>query len=123
MRTRTATLAAAQAQAAKVQAGAAAYAERSTAEADAHANRSRAGSLAGGNEELIAAHRIVESLPELVTAAAQGLAASNLTMLNGTEGLGQVMTGLVGQGLTVLEALAGRPRPCRRRPRRATGTR
>jgi flotillin len=102
---RTATLAAAQAQAAKVQADAAAYAERATAEADAHANRSRAGSLAGGNEELIAAHRIVESLPELVTAAAQGLAASNLTVLNGTEGLGQVMTGLVGQGLTVLEAL------------------
>jgi flotillin len=113
---RTSTLAAAQAQAAKVQADAAAYAERATAEAEADANRSRAGSLADGNEELIAAHRIVESLPELVTAAAQGLAASNLTVLNGTDGLGQIMTGLVGQGLTVLDALrrstaAGPPAP------------
>jgi hypothetical protein len=42
---------------------------------------------------------------ELVSAAAQGLAASNLTVLNGTDGLGQIMTGLVGQGLTVLDAL------------------
>lgn len=40
-----------------------------------------------------------------MSAAAQGLAASNLTVLNGTDGLGQIMTGLVGQGLTVLDAL------------------
>ena len=37
-------------------------------------------------------------------------------MLNGTDGLGQIMTGRVGQGLTVLDALrrstaAGPPAP------------
>jgi uncharacterized membrane protein YqiK len=102
---RTGTLAAAQAQAARVQADAAAYAERAKAEADADANRSRADSLASGNQELIAANRIVEALPELVTAAAQGIAASNLTILNGTEGVSQVMTGLVGQGMSILDTL------------------
>ncbi|HUY47508.1 MAG TPA: SPFH domain-containing protein [Streptosporangiaceae bacterium] len=102
---RTGTLAAAQAQAAKIQADATAYAERATAEAEADANRSRADSLASGNQELIAANRIVEMLPELVTAAAQGIAASNLTILNGTEGVSQVVTGLVGQGMSILDTL------------------
>jgi flotillin len=102
---RTGTLAAAQAQAAKVQADAAAYAERATAEAEADANKARADSLASGNQELIAANRIVEALPELVTAAAQGIAASNLTILNGTEGVSEVVTGLVGQGMSILDTL------------------
>ena len=79
------------------------------------------GSLAGGNEELIAAHQIVESLPELVSAAAQGLAASNLTVLNGTDGLGQIMTGLVGQGLTVLDALRKSNAPVPAEPASRTG--
>jgi uncharacterized membrane protein YqiK len=64
-----------------------AYKQRTLAEA----NRSRADSLAGGNQELIAASRIVEALPSMVTAAAQGIAASNLTILNATEGVSQVV--------------------------------
>src|SRR5215472_9086775 len=102
---RRTTLARAEAEAAKVQADAAAYAERTTAGAQADANKSRAASLADGNQELIAASRIVEALPALVTAAAQGIAASNLTILNGTEGVNQVVAGLVGQGFSILDVL------------------
>jgi flotillin len=102
---RATTLAAAEAEAAKIQADAAAYAERAMAQAQAYANISRADSLADGNQELIAASRLIEELPALVTAAAHGIAASNLTILNGTEGVGQVVTGLVGQGLSILDTL------------------
>jgi uncharacterized membrane protein YqiK len=102
---RRTTVATAEAEAAKIQADAAAYAERATAAAEADANRSRAASLADGNQELIAASRIVEALPSLVAAAAQGIADSNLTILNGTEGVSQVLAGLVGQGLSIFDTL------------------
>ncbi len=102
---RRTTVATAEAEAAKIQADAAAYAERATAAAEADANRSRAASLADGNQELIAASRIVEALPSMVAAAAQGIADSNLTILNGTEGVSQVVAGLVGQGLSILDTL------------------
>ena len=113
---RRTTLATAEAQAAKIHADAAAYAERASADAsafaeragadaEADANAARAASLAGGNQELIAANRIVESLPALVEAAARGLAASNLTIFNGTEGVSQVVAGLVGQGMSILDTL------------------
>jgi flotillin len=102
---RRTTTANAEAEAAKVQADAAAHVERATAEAQADANRARAASLADGNQELIAASRIVESLPALVTAASQGIAGANLTILNGSDGVGQVLAGLVAQGLSVLDTL------------------
>jgi flotillin len=102
---RRTTLANAEAEAAKVQADAAAHAERATAQAQADANRSRAASLADGNQELIAANRIVEALPSLVASAAKGIEGSNLTILNGSEGVSQVVAGLVGQGLAILDTL------------------
>ena len=102
---RRTTLATAEAQAARVQADADAYAERARAEAQAAANNAQAASLANGNQELIAANRIVEALPALSASAAQGIAGSNLTILNGTEGVSQVVAGMVGQGLTILDAL------------------
>jgi flotillin len=102
---RRTTLATAEAQAARIQADADAYAERTRAEAQAAANSAQAASLANGNQELIAANRIVEALPALSASAAQGIAGSNLTILNGTEGVSQVLAGLVGQGLTILDTL------------------
>jgi uncharacterized membrane protein YqiK len=102
---RRTTLAAAEAQAAKIQADGAAYAERARAKAEGEANVARANSLADGNQELIAASRIVEALPALVEAAARGIAASNLTIFNGAEGVGQVIAGLAGQGLSILDTL------------------
>src|SRR5580692_8397590 len=82
-----------------------AYAERTRAEAQAAANEAQAASLANGNQELIAANRIVEVLPALSASAAQGIAGSNLTILNGTEGVSQVVAGMVGQGLAILDTL------------------
>src|SRR5262249_29573608 len=94
-----------QAGAARVRADAAAHAERATAEGQADANNARAASLREGNQELIAANRIIEQLPELVDAAARGIAGSNLTVLNGAAGVNEMLAGLVGQGLAVLDLL------------------
>ncbi len=99
------TLAEAQRDQAKFAADGAAYAERTTAEAQADANQARAGSLRDGNQELIAAKRIIENLPSIVQAAARGIAGSNLTILNGTEGVNEVLVGLVGQGMSILDTL------------------
>jgi flotillin len=99
------TLAEAQRDQAKFAADGAAYTERTTAEAQADANKARAASLREGNQELIAASRIIENLPVLVQAAARGLSGSNLTILNGTEGVNEVLVGLVGQGMSILDAL------------------
>jgi len=99
------TLAEAQRDQVKFAADATAYTERTTAVAQADANKARADSLRQGNQELIAAMRIIDSLPLLVQAAAQGLAGSNLTILNGTDGVSEVLVGLVGQGMSILDAL------------------
>jgi flotillin len=82
-----------------------AFSKRTIAEAEAEANTARAASLREGNQELIAANRLVEILPALVDAASRGLAGSNLTILNGTQGVNEVVAGLVGQGLSILDAL------------------
>jgi flotillin len=102
---RRTTLATAEAEAVRVQADGTAYAERTIAEAQAAANSVRADSLRGGNQELIAANRIVENLPVLVDASARSIAGSNLTILNGTEGVNQVAAGIVSQGLAILDTL------------------
>ena len=72
-----------------------AFSKRAIAEAEAAANIARAASLREGNQELIAANHIIEILPALVEAAARGLSDSNLTILNGTQGVTEVVTGLV----------------------------
>jgi uncharacterized membrane protein YqiK len=102
---RNTTLAEADAQAARVRADAQAHAERATAAGEADANTARAASLREGNQELIAASRIIEELPALVEAASRGIAGSNLTVLNGAAGVNEMVAGLVSQGLAVLELL------------------
>src|SRR5260221_266638 len=102
---RNTTLAEAEAQAVRIRAEATAHAERTTAEGLADANKAKAASLREGNQELIAANRLIEILPSLVEAAAGGLADSNVTILNGTQGVNEIAAGLVGHGLTILETL------------------
>jgi flotillin len=102
---RTRTLAEAERDQVRFAAEAEAYRIRALAEAEAEAIRARAGSLREGNQELIAADHLVEMLPALVDAAARGLADSNLTVLNGTQGVNEVITGLVSQGLSILDTL------------------
>jgi flotillin len=48
---------------------------------------------------------LIDQLPEIVDKAARGLAGSNLTVLNGAEGLSQVTSGLVSQGLAIFDAV------------------
>jgi uncharacterized membrane protein YqiK len=102
---RNATIAEADAQAMKVRADASAHAERATAEGEADANNALAASLREGNQQLIAASKIIEQLPQLVEAASRGIAGSNLTVLNGASGVNEMITGLIAQGMTVLEVL------------------
>jgi uncharacterized membrane protein YqiK len=102
------TLAEARRDQAKFEADGAAYAERTLAQAQADANNARAASLRDGNQELIAANRIVENLPALADAAARGINGSTLTVLNGTEGINEVAAGIVGQGMAILDTLKKR---------------
>jgi uncharacterized membrane protein YqiK len=102
---RTRTIAEAQRDQARFAAEAEASRIRAVAEAQADANKARAASLRDGNQELIAANRLIELLPSMVEAAARGLADAQLTILNGTEGVNEVMAGLIGQGLTILDTL------------------
>ncbi|MCX4680305.1 SPFH domain-containing protein [Streptomyces sp. NBC_01433] len=99
------TLAEAARDQAKFAADGSAYAERTLAQAQADANTARALSLRDGNQELIAANRVVENLPALADAAARGMAGAHLTVLNGTDGVNSMAAGLVGQGLAILDSL------------------
>src|SRR5260370_21033888 len=86
-----------------------AFRTRAVAGAQADANKARADSLREGNQELIAANRLVEILPALLEAAARGLAQAHLTGLHGTQGVNEMVAGLVGQGLTILDTLKRSP--------------
>ncbi|MFC5854832.1 SPFH domain-containing protein [Streptomyces chlorus] len=105
------TLAEAARDSAKFEADGNAYTERTIAQAQADANTARALSLRDGNQELIAANRVVENLPALADAAARGISGASLTVLNGTEGVNQLAAGVVGQGLAILDALQNTKNP------------
>jgi uncharacterized membrane protein YqiK len=97
--------AAADAQAKRHEADGDAYAQRTVAAAEAEAINVRADALSDGNQALIAANKLIDALPTLVTEAAKGISGSNLTILNGTDGVNDVVAGVVSQGLTIYEAL------------------
>jgi uncharacterized membrane protein YqiK len=96
---------AAAADAVKLRADGDAYAARTTADADAEAISARGSALAGENQELIAANKLVDMLPALVEAASRSIQGSRLTVLNGSSGINDVATGLVAQGLSIYESL------------------
>jgi len=82
----------AEAEAEKVQILARADAQRVTMQAEAAASHNR-----------VALDRmLIEQLPQIVKEAAAGLAGSNLSVLNGADGLSEIAAGLVAQGLTIL---------------------
>jgi len=103
------TLAEAERDQVRYSAEAEAFAKRAIAEAEADANKARAASLREGNQDLIAANKLIEMLPQIVEGAAHGLADSNLTILNGTEGVNQVVAGIVAQGMSILDTLRAAP--------------
>ena len=89
----------------KAEAEAEAYAQRTTAAAEAEAINARAAALSGDNQPLIAANKLVDMLPSLVEAAAGGISGSNLTVLNGSQGVSEMAVGLAAQGLSIFETL------------------
>jgi len=89
----------------KAQADGESYAQRQIATAEADAINARADALTDGNQALIAANKLIDILPALVEAASRGIAGANLTVLNGTDGVNQAVSGLVGQGLSIYETL------------------
>ena len=49
--------------------------------------------------------QIINQLPLIVEKAAQGLSGANLTVLNGSEGVTEVVSSLVGQGLAIFDSV------------------
>ena len=77
---------------------------RILAQADAEKTRILA-EAAASNNRVSLDQLLIEQLPQIVREAAQGLARANVTVLNGSEGLGELATGLVGQGMTIFETI------------------
>lgn len=51
--------------------------------------------------------QLIAQLPLIVEKAAQGLAGANLTVLNGSEGMTEIISSLVGQGMAILDSIKG----------------
>lgn len=83
-----------------------AEAERVRILAEAEAARTRIQAEAAASNNRIALDQLlIEQLPEIVKQASTGLANANLTVLNGPDGVGELVNGMVGQGLTVFNSL------------------
>ncbi|MGA5561227.1 SPFH domain-containing protein [Streptomyces platensis] len=116
------TLAEARRDQVRYEADARAYTERTVAQARADANTALAVSLRDGNQELIAANRTVENLPALTESAAEGLSGARLTVLNGSDGVNEIVSGIVGQALAILDSLKQGTGPPGPTPPPADGT-
>lgn len=83
--------------------------------AQAEAERIRIQAEATATEQGIALQRmLVEKMPEIIAAAASQLANANVTVLNGADGMGQLIAGLAGQAgqlLRVVQDGLGMPSP------------
>jgi flotillin len=83
-----------------------AEAEKVRVLAQADAARIKLQAEAASSHDRVALDRmLIEQLPMIVKEAAAGLAAANVSVLNGADGLSEIAAGLVGQGLTILESV------------------
>jgi uncharacterized membrane protein YqiK len=83
-----------------------AEAERVRILAEAEAQRMRIQAAAAASNNRVALDQmLIAQLPEIVREAAQGLAGANVNILNGSDGLGEIAAGLVGQGLSILDSV------------------
>jgi len=76
------------------------------AEADAERIR-RLAEAAAANNRVSLDQQMIAQLPDMLRAAAESLQGANLTVLNGSDGLGQLIAGLASQGSSLYEALRG----------------
>ncbi len=83
-----------------------AEAKRIITVARAQAEATRLSAEAAASEGRIALDQlVVQQLPDLVRAAAEGLQGANLTVLNGADGLTGVVASLAGQGMALLDSV------------------
>jgi flotillin len=81
-------------------------AERTKIAASAEANRIRQlADAASANNRVSLDQQMITQLPEMLRAAASGLTGANLTVLNGNDGLSDLVAGLAAQGLNLYETL------------------
>ena len=74
--------------------------------AEAEAERlSRIGEAGAAHDRVALDQQLIAQLPEMLRAAADSLQSANLTVLNGADGMAEVVTGLASQGLALFEAL------------------
>ena len=77
---------------------------RILAKADAERTQILAAAAASSNRVALD-QQLIAQLPLIVEKAAGGLANANVTLLNGSDGLSEVVSGLVGQGLAIFDTL------------------
>jgi uncharacterized membrane protein YqiK len=83
-----------------------AEAERIRTLAQADADRTRMSAEAAASADRIALdQRIIDQLPQMISAAAAGLSSANVTVLNGAEGLNSTVASMAAQGLSILDTL------------------
>ncbi|MCQ8192739.1 SPFH domain-containing protein [Streptomyces rugosispiralis] len=83
-----------------------AEAERIRVVALAEAERMKIQAEAAASHGRVALDRmLIDQLPQIVKEAASGLSGANVNVLNGADGLGEIAASLVGQGLTILDAV------------------
>jgi flotillin len=89
-----------------------AEAERITTLARAQADATKLSAEAAAAQDRIALDQLViQQLPEMLRAAAQGLQGANLTVLDGAEGLNSVVASLAAQGVALLESVRNGVKP------------
>lgn len=77
---------------------------RILARADAEKVQIQAAAAASSNRVALD-QALIAQLPQIVEKAAAGLAGANMTVVNGSDGLSELVTGLAGQGLAIFNAL------------------
>jgi flotillin len=83
-----------------------AEAERILTLAKAQADATKLSAGAAAAEGRIALDQaVIQQLPDMLRAAAEGLRGANLTVLNGAEGLSNVVASLAGQGIALLDSI------------------
>ena len=81
-----------------------AYRIRTIAQAEAERTRIQAEATATG-QGIALQRMLVEKMPEIIAAAASQLANANVTVLNGADGMGQLLAGLAGQAGQLLRVV------------------
>ncbi len=77
---------------------------RVLAKADAEKMRIQA-EAAASNNRVALDRMLIDQLPQIVKEAAHGLSGANVNILNGADGLGEIASGLVGQGMSILDSI------------------